>query len=75
MIDTVTIVKAIDWQGLYYNGVLQIEGHSLSMEKVLNIVKDCPPFELEIVSVDSDWLDDIGYLPRDLEKVKFDERS
>lgn len=62
----VTIVDGDDWIGLYLDGVLVEEGHSLHLEAVLR--------ELQVpchrIDADQEWLEEMGRLPVELEDVK-----
>lgn len=40
MMDKFTVIHAEDWEGLYVNGRLALEGHSLDIDDVLDKVND-----------------------------------
>lgn len=65
----ITIVSSSlgDWEGLYRDGHLLDEGHSLRLDKILELLG----FEVEEKEAAQDWLENEGSLPQDLEKVKF----
>lgn len=66
---TVTIVNADDWMGLYIDGELVYEGHSIEEETLLKYVGvNCDSFW-----VDDNWITERGNLPSRLEDVKKDE--
>jgi hypothetical protein len=48
-----------DWEGLYLNGELKAEGHSLNLWDVFEAIGLAAGFR----EVDSDWLNDRGNLP------------
>lgn len=61
-----TRVLAGDWEGLYIDGKLYAEGHSLRASDVLDAL-DIPT---ETVTVDEEWMEDEGQLPDSLKDVK-----
>jgi hypothetical protein len=65
----VTLVFGNDWQGIYVNGELREEGHSISALNALCAVKAAGAFEVDCVDADNDWLDHRGDLPQRLEDV------
>ena len=67
-IPNIVIVNADDWEGLYIDGDLKTEGHSLSLQNVLDILKIHTTFRYD---VDYEWLEEIGRLPKSLSDVKF----
>jgi hypothetical protein len=69
-------VYADDWQGLYANGKLILQGHSLRPSEILEWLAGYGP--LEVVSYDvrpanDEWLNDLGRLPEDLSEVSYDD--
>lgn len=60
-------VRSEDWQGLYVNGWLKIEGHSISTYQVIYIVasylKEAKDFTLEELVVNQEWMEEQGDLP------------
>lgn len=62
----ITLVSGDDWQGLYIDGKLAIEGHSVSVEDVLLMLD----INHETLFANDNWLDVEGYLPEDLKDVK-----
>lgn len=62
----VAIVSGDDWMGLYIDGKLVLEGHSLCLGEVLEAVGIKP----ETITPDNEWLENEGNLPKDLAKVK-----
>lgn len=65
-IEKVTIVRADDWVGLYVNGRLAAEGHSLSEYHVLEALG----INQESIECDQEWIEDMGNLPKNLKDVK-----
>lgn len=60
------LVRADDWTGLYKNGVLIYEDHSIDLETYSEIVGiPCP-----VKWADDDWLIEAGHLPELLSDVK-----
>ena len=63
----IVLVKGDDWQGLYIDGILMSEDHSISIEDFAEVVG----IKLSKKYVDLDWLEDNGYLPKLLENVVY----
>ena len=60
-----------DWCGIYVDGLLVAEGHSLSTMEVVGI---CMLHRIDNATsspVDIEWLHDRGDLPRQIEDVKW----
>jgi hypothetical protein len=57
-----------DWEGLYVDGVLFSEGHSLSSREVLSAAG----IKLEEKNAAEGWLEEQGCLPTKLKDVKFE---
>ena len=66
----VTIVKSDDWQGVYFDGILQTEGHSVRATEVLLCLVGKPEISSvdEIVASES-WMEEVGCLPKYLREV------
>lgn len=74
----VVLVMGDDWEGLYVDGQLQAEGHSLSPMRVLRALgNSLDPMLLnaEGVIADDEWLSDVGTLPMALSDVKLADRT
>lgn len=54
-----------DWEGLYVDGILWAEDHSISSETLLKALG----IEIEHITVDADWLYERGNLPNNLEEI------
>lgn len=68
----VTFARGDDWEGLYVDGVLQQEGHSIPAHDILEWIKDFGEVtisEYESREVNLSWLDDRGSLPHYLTEV------
>lgn len=63
----IVIVNADDWQGLYINGVLKFENHSID----LDVFAKFAGVELEEKWCNDDWLSERGRLPDRLDDVCF----
>ena len=66
-----------DWEGLYANGRLVLEGHSIYFADVISYLLDDKVGPYQIRSYDSrpadwEWLEERGSLPKLLSKVKYD---
>lgn len=62
----VTVVYGDDWIGLYLESSLVLEGHSLQIADVVELLIGEPP---DRVRVDADWMRDVGRLPGSLSEV------
>lgn len=56
-----------DWEGLYVDGTLLREGHSLSVRDVLDALGVTHEHRL----CDHSWLSDCGNLPDDIQQVRW----
>lgn len=68
-----TLVAAVEWEGVYLDGVLLFEDHSLSAYELFRILgnkSNTPITSFEIVRADDEWLVEHGYLPENLKDVK-----
>lgn len=61
-----TFVQSDDWEGLYYQGNLIAEGHSLNARDVL----DALDFRYNTKEANPNWLEERGDLPKLLKDVK-----
>jgi hypothetical protein len=61
----ITLVYGNDWIGLYRDGILLDEGHSLSPYHILTALG----LEMEEKTANEDWLEEEGSLPGCLEDV------
>lgn len=61
----INMVYGDDWQGMYLNGVLHAQGHSVHMNELGDIINKLGGVN-EFVSneVCFKWLDGMGYLPK-----------
>lgn len=67
------IARGDDWEGLYINGRLVTEGHSLKIEDILKEAQKQPPTNSAVRWVDIDWLQERGDLPKAIAKVVWAE--
>jgi hypothetical protein len=67
------IARGEDWEGIYIDGQLIIEGHTIELEKALKLAIEKPPTEITTKWVDLDWIYDHGYLPTDMYFVKWQD--
>jgi len=69
----ITIAMGHDWEGLYIDGQLADEGHSINLRDfVSHIQQRKQPIETAVFrDVDDDWLELQGVFPRDIKEVKF----
>lgn len=68
------LAQAGDWEGLYLNGVLVTQDHSLSARNILRAMTGYSiegRLEVETRTVDDDWMETQGYLPEEISKVQW----
>ena len=58
-----------DWEGLYVDGVLQLQGHSLPTSECILLAIAKPPKSYEIRTVCQEWFERRDSLPKSLRKV------
>ena len=61
----VNIVYADDWQGIYIDGKLKLEGHKIELFQFADIIG----LELEEFEASYKWLINSGRLPEDFSEV------
>jgi hypothetical protein len=66
--EKIDIIFGDGWEGLYVNGVLKDQEHSLSAESV---VRALGFLNVNCDECDSDWLNEQGVLPDDIKDVQF----
>lgn len=59
------LVVGDDWEGLYVDGRLACEGHSVTLQDLARVVG----LQLVCSDVDGQWLDDQGQLPELLSEI------
>lgn len=64
-IEDLTIAQGDDWSGIYIDGHLVYEGHSIHPMFLADVIED-----FHIKYVDLDWLEERGHLPSDLDEVQ-----
>lgn len=62
----IAFVDGDDWQGLYLDGKLVLENHSLYSIEVLEALK----IKFKYIEADGDWMMENGHLPEKLSQVK-----
>jgi hypothetical protein len=67
----VTYVVGNDWEGLYVDGEIVNQGHTLRLQDLAEALK----IDLHTVEPDDEWLGKVGHLPQKLSKVKFVRRK
>lgn len=69
-------VMGDDWCGLYLNGVLKTEGHSMSFSDIMEVVSEAGSIDYwTTLEADLDWLADEGSLPPALGEVRLIENA
>jgi len=61
-------IQACEWEGLYVDGKLKEEGHSISVYDVLTAL-DIPFKQYQLNEKDEDALMDSGYLPKKIDAL------
>lgn len=62
--NTVNMVYGDDWQGLYLNGVLFTEGHSVHISELGAIINNGGANQFTSHEVCFMWMYDMGHLPK-----------
>jgi hypothetical protein len=62
-------VRGDDWEGLYIDGTLRTESHSLETANVARIAVNYPPTSVAVEWADNKWLEDRGSLPSSQEEI------
>ena len=63
-------VMADDWEGIYINKKLIVEGHRISGTEMSRVLEQHQPFAPAIqVYADDDWMYENGNLPEDFDEV------
>lgn len=68
------IAQANDWMGVYLNGVLVTQDHSISANSLLYAMSGYATqgrISISTKAIDEAWLETQGFLPDHLNKVKF----
>ncbi len=65
---TIQLVSGGDWQGLYIDGVLKVQNHSLYACDVLDALEGI--LKVQYIEADEDWMAKVGQLPDKLKDVK-----
>jgi len=60
-----TLILSDDWSVLYKNGRLVAEKYSFSAQELI-LLTGFGPFTIEIVHVDSGWLDELSTFPQNI---------
>lgn len=62
-------IQALDWEGLYFDGVLADEGHSLGIGNVLSLLVGKTITEVVTYGIDQDYMEDLGDLPEKFSEI------
>ncbi len=62
----VVLVYVNDWTGIYFNGVLQDEGHSVNWLSIMEKLTNKTVLSFKYLEVDEDWLEWERSLPPNL---------
>ncbi|MEK4025319.1 hypothetical protein [Sporosarcina sp. FSL W7-1283] len=66
----VVIATYDDWEGLYVNGMLRTEGHSINHDDFVDLINEYKVFEsIKIVEISEECLEVCGNCPEDLDSV------
>lgn len=68
MIEKITLFWGEDWEGLYINGKLTIENHSIRSSEVIKVL-EAHGMEAASIEVDDDWLMAVERMPEDADDV------
>lgn len=68
-------VTGDDWTGIYIDGRLRAQGHSIPFSELMEALEEYTTHKInfwEELEADIEWLEGEGYLPDTLAEVKFD---
>ena len=65
----ISIVNGGDWEGIYFDGELQNQGHSLDIEVILEALKGRTITSVDFFDLDDEWMEDQGWLPNNIQDV------
>jgi hypothetical protein len=72
-INEVIVASGDDWQGVYLNNILQLQGHGRARAAdILAWGSEHSPYRVSQVWVNCDWLEENGQLPEKFEDVVVD---
>ncbi|MBM7598232.1 hypothetical protein JOC34_000589 [Virgibacillus halotolerans] len=67
---TITVVTGDDWSGVYIDGLLDREGHSIDCSDMLEIIDSYKCFKnVADYEIDLEYLEDLGSLPYKFEDI------
>ena len=58
-----------DWCGIYVDGQLYTEGHSIAVLEWLDIVENQSTFKTQNLEVEGDWLEEGGSFPQSFSDI------
>lgn len=58
-----------DWCGIYVDGQLYTEGHSIAVWEWLDIVENQSTFKTQNLEVEGDWLEEGGSFPQSFSDI------
>lgn len=59
----ITCIVADDWEGLYVEGKLKTESHSLNVREVLSLLVGIKIERVSRIYIEQDYMEEIGSLP------------
>lgn len=62
-----------DWEGLYVDGELLTENHSLSAWHILSELSQVFGFEFKSYEANGEWMYDVGHFPSQLDECIINE--
>lgn len=65
----VVLVRSDDWTGVYVDDILQTEASSFRPDELVNILETSQPFTVRWLDLTNEWMDDVGSLPRDINRI------
>jgi hypothetical protein len=71
----IDLVRGDDWEGIYLDGFLQLENHSLRLSDVLELLMDQQIDGFHQHTADEEWLEERGRLPENLSEVQLAEED
>lgn len=72
VMSTLTVVQGDDWEGIYIDGKLVAQGHSIPLRNGIDLAIQHKVTEVVWRAADLDWLHDVGELPDNLADAQLD---
>lgn len=62
-------VVAEDWEGIYLDDKLQVEGHSIQTAEAMKLTIENEVTELSVYEIDQEYMEELGSLPESFSQL------